>query len=353
MQHVQLTSLMMKLLTCLQTFSYKHHDTARLLKNLCDMAHCGNIVQRCTQEALNDHSTLICTPIRAVELIVDLGMPRTRYAMLQEFISDFGHKFTQKLHLQWSPRLPLLKPVNYKWRELCSEMRIEPPKLTTQDGAIGISWSILEVVKFIQRHKVLHSACDTSMPSTLMVRGDAFPVAGTQWSQLGITFANWGQLARNLSHQFIICVAYCDDKDDTIVANLWETNIKVCVTLRPSWLFTSDCSIDELNFQLVQLNITTYNAPSLLSSCCKLSLTVQHFSGLRRRSIAKSGSGVTSRGCGDGLDYRNIGRSLVYMHLPFGKGPNVSSSPMPFYVPMPRKPHTERVVVLVCNDVVV
>ena len=30
----------------------------------------------------------------------------------------------------------------------------------------------------------------------------------------------------------------------------------------PSWLFTSDCSIDELNFQLVQLNITTYNAPS-------------------------------------------------------------------------------------------
>ena len=324
-----------------------------LLKKVCDTAHGGNIVQRCTQEALNDHGTLICTPIRAVELIVDLRMPRTRYPILQEFISDFGHKFTQKLRVQWSPRLPSLKSVNDKWRELCSEMRLEPPKLTTQDGAIGISWSILEVVKFIQRHKVLHSAWDTSMPLTLIVRGDAFPVAGTQWSQLCITFANWGQLARNLSHQFIIGVAYCDDKDATILANLWETNIKVCVTMRPSWLFTSDCSIDELNFQLVQLNITTYNAPSSLSSCCKLSLTVQHLSGSGRRSIAKSGSGVTSRGCGDGWDYRNIGRSLVYMHLPFGKGPNVSSSLMPFGVPMPRKPHTERVVVLVCNDVVV
>ena len=110
--------------------------------------------------------------------------------------------------------------------------------------------------------------------------------------------------------------------------------------------------IDELNFQLVQLNITTYNAPSSLSSCCKLSLRVQHLSGSGRRSIAKSGS-VTSRGCGDGWDYRNIGRWLVYMHLPFGKGPNVSSSPMPLGVPMPRKPHTERVVVLVCNEVVV
>ena len=227
-------------------------------------------------------------------------------------------------------------------------MRLEPPNLNTQNGAIGISWSILEVVKFIQRHKVLHSAWETSMPLTLIVGGDTFPVAGTQWSQLCITFANRGQLAWNLSHQFIIGVAYCDDKDATILANLWETNIKVCVTMRPSLLFTSDCSIDELNSQLVQLNITTCNAPSSLSSCCKLS-----WSRSKRRSIAKSGSGMTSPGWGDGWNYRNIGRSLVYMHLPSGKGPNISSSPMPFGEPMQRKPHTERVVVLVCNDVVV
>ena len=175
----------------IQTPQYRN-----LLKKVCDTAHGGNIVQRCTQEALNDHGTLICTPIRAVELIVDLRMQRTRYPILQEFISDFGHNSTQKLRLQWSPSLPSLKSVNDKWRELCSEMRLEPPKLDTQDGAPGISWSILEVVKFIQRHKVLHSAWDTSMPLTLIVRGDAFPVAGTQWSQLWITFAKRGQLAR-------------------------------------------------------------------------------------------------------------------------------------------------------------
>ena len=169
-----------------------------LPKKVCDTAHGGNIVQRWTHEALNDHGTLMCTPIRAVELIVDLTMTRTRYPILQEFISDFGHKFTQKLRVQWSPRLPSLKSLNDKRRELCIETRLEPPKVTTQDGAIGISWSILEVVKFIQRHKVLHSAWDTSMPLTLIVRGDACPVAGTQWSQLCITFANWGHLARNL-----------------------------------------------------------------------------------------------------------------------------------------------------------
>ena len=92
-----------------------------LLKKVCNTAHGGNIVQRCTQEALNDHGTLICTPIRVVELIVDLRMPRTIHPILQEFISDFGHKFTQKLRLQWSPRLPSLKSVNDTWREFCSE----------------------------------------------------------------------------------------------------------------------------------------------------------------------------------------------------------------------------------------
>ena len=145
----------------------RFEQTARyrnLLKKVCDTAHGGNVVQRCTQEALTDHGTLICTPICAVELIPDLRMPRTRYPILQEFISDFGHKFTQKLCVQWSPRLPSLKSVNDKWRELCSEIRLEHRKLTTQDRAIGISRSILEVVKFIKRHKVLHSAWDTSMP---------------------------------------------------------------------------------------------------------------------------------------------------------------------------------------------
>ena len=87
-----------------------------LLKKVCDTAHGGNIVQRCTQEAMTDLGTLFCTPIRAVELIVDLRMPRTRYPILQEFISDFGHKFTQKLRVQWSPRLLSLKSVNDKWR---------------------------------------------------------------------------------------------------------------------------------------------------------------------------------------------------------------------------------------------
>ena len=149
-----------------------------LLKKLCDTAHGGNIVQRCTQEALNDHGTLPCTPIRAVELIVDLRMPRTRYPILQELKSDYSHKFTQKLRVQWSARLPSFKSVNYKWRGLCSEMRLEPATPTTQDEAIGISWSILEVVKFIQQHKVLHGAWDTSIPFDPYCPWGRFPRCG-------------------------------------------------------------------------------------------------------------------------------------------------------------------------------
>ena len=61
---------------------------------------------------------------------MDFRVPRTRYPILQEFISDFNHKFPQKLRVQWSPRLPSLKSANDKWRELCSEMRLEPPLLS-------------------------------------------------------------------------------------------------------------------------------------------------------------------------------------------------------------------------------
>ena len=66
------------------------------------------------------------------------------------------------------------------------------------------------------------------MPVMLIVCGDAFPISGIQWSQISLTFGNWGALARNLSHMFITGVAYTDDKDASVVAHLWDKKIKVC-----------------------------------------------------------------------------------------------------------------------------
>ena len=69
------------------------------------------------------------------------------------------------------------------------------------------------------------------MPVMLIIRGDAFPISGTQWSQISLTFGNRGALARNLSHTFIIGVAYAHDKDASVLARLWDKNIKVCCSI--------------------------------------------------------------------------------------------------------------------------
>ena len=69
------------------------------------------------------------------------------------------------------------------------------------------------------------------MPVMLIIRGDAFGISGTQWSQISLTFGNWWALAWNLSHTFIIGVAYTNDKDTSVLARLWDKNIKICFSI--------------------------------------------------------------------------------------------------------------------------
>ena len=84
-----------------------------------------------------------------------------------------------------------------------------------------------QIFHFIGQHRILLQHWDSSMPVMLIIRGDAFPISGTQWSQISLTFGNWGALARNLSHTFKVGVAYTDDKDASALARLWDKNIKV------------------------------------------------------------------------------------------------------------------------------
>ena len=63
----------------------------------------------------------------------------------------------------------------------------------------------------------------------LIMRGDAFPISGTQWSQISLTFGNWWALAPDLSHTFIVGVAYTDDKDASVLARLWTKILKYVV----------------------------------------------------------------------------------------------------------------------------
>ena len=117
------------------------------------------------------------------------------------------------------------------WIQLVWAMQLDYPKIEKESRAVGISWPLPKVFQFIEQHPIFHQRWDSSMSVMLIIRGDAFPSSGTQWSQISLTFGNLGALARNPSRTFIIGEAYTDDKDASVLARLWDKNIQVCCSI--------------------------------------------------------------------------------------------------------------------------
>ena len=133
-------------------------------------------------------------------------------------IGDYLHE--RKMHPQLTCR-----------GELVGAVQLDYPKIDKEAQVVEISWPRPNVFQFIEQHPIFHQHWDSSMPVMLIIRGDAFPIFGTQWSQISLTFRNWEALARNLSHTFIVGVAYTDDKDASVLARLWDKKIKVCCSI--------------------------------------------------------------------------------------------------------------------------
>ena len=110
-------------------------------------------------------------------------------------------------------------------------MQLDYAKIDKEAQAVGISWPLPKVFQFIEQHPIFHQHWESSMPVMLIIRGDAFPISETQCSQISLTFGNRGALARNLSHTFIIGVAYTDFKDASVLARLCDKHFKVCCSI--------------------------------------------------------------------------------------------------------------------------
>ena len=191
----------------------------------------GNHRQMCAQQLINGVPRVVCTPTDAVQLQVDLRVPRNQYAILRNFKTQVGTTFSAKATIDWQPRFPSRQHMEQAWTQLGGAMQLDYPKYDKEAQAVGISWPLPKVFQFIEQHLIFHQHWDSSMPVMLIIRGDAFPISGTQWSQISLTFGNCGALARNLSHTFMIGVAYTDDKDASVLARLWDKNIKVCSSM--------------------------------------------------------------------------------------------------------------------------
>ena len=66
----------------------------------------------------------------------------------------------------------------------------------------------------------------------MVLRGDAFPVAGTSWTQLNCSILNQGEHSRLLSGLWVVALAYKDDKDIEIIRQLWAEVLQVCSAVK-------------------------------------------------------------------------------------------------------------------------
>ena len=66
-----------------------------------------------------------------------------------------------------------------------------------------------------------------NFPLTFIVRGDACPMAGGNWTQLTISLANFNRLARSPAGLWVLSMANCDDKAMDTLRTLWKSNWEV------------------------------------------------------------------------------------------------------------------------------
>ena len=59
----------------------------------------------------------------------------------------------------------------------------------------------------------------------IIVRGDGLPCGGESWSQMSISFANHGHLARTLSYHWTVNVALRGEKSTSVLSEVWANNL--------------------------------------------------------------------------------------------------------------------------------
>ena len=88
-------------------------------------------------------------------------------------------------------------------------MDLDLPVAMVLPKATGISWAFASWIKYILSRPGLVRSINRSFPLAFIVRGDAYLVAGGNWTQLTISLANFDRLARSPAGLWVLSIANC------------------------------------------------------------------------------------------------------------------------------------------------
>ena len=137
------------------------------------------------------YAASLLPPLAMCELVLNLRAPKSSWRTLSELY------MLRKLEYHRTvPGGPYARPIctewdfQARWKELVGPVELDEPVATVLPKATRISWPFASWVKYILSRPGLVRSIDCSYRLTFIVRGDAYPVAGGNWTQLTIFLAN-------------------------------------------------------------------------------------------------------------------------------------------------------------------
>ena len=181
--------------------------------------------------ALEAYTTSLLPPTAMCELVLNMRAPKSSWRTRSELYTL--HKLEYHRTVPGGPTpvqfvlSGISKPV---WKELVAPVQLDELVATVLPKATGISWPFASWVTYILSRPGLVRSINRNFPLTFIVRGDAYPVAGGNWTQLTISLATFHRLACSPVGLWVLSMANCDDKAIDTLGTLWKSNWEVLVS---------------------------------------------------------------------------------------------------------------------------
>ena len=170
-------------------------------------------------------------PTAMCEFVLNMRAAKSSWRTLLELYTLHNLEYHRTV-----PGAPYSRPIcterdfQARWKELVAPVKLDPPVATVLPKATGISWPFVSWVKYILSPPGLVRSTNRNFPLTFIVRGDAYPLAGGNWTQLTISLANFHRLARSPTGLWVLSMANCDDKSMETLGTLWKSNWEVLLS---------------------------------------------------------------------------------------------------------------------------
>ena len=179
------------------------------------------------REAITKYASEVLPPDECCKLILNLRAPKSTWRSLSKVYTLRGLKYTAATGLPFAGPICPERAFQQRWQELLAPLELEPAVSTSDLKATGVRWPWAWWLHYIASQPPLCRMIDWSFALTFIVKGDSYPCAGGEWSQLSVSIVNMGLWGCIPACAWIIRLAICGDKQMATLATLWEANIEV------------------------------------------------------------------------------------------------------------------------------